>query len=360
MYGLLFTCIVGSAAQLRLIKEDSFDEFDLSFWQHEITLGGGGNWEFQYYSNNRSTSFVEDSVLYLKPQMTADVIGEQNVQGGYLMDLWGSSPANLCTGNAFYGCERMSGAGGNILNPVRSGRVRTVNSLSMRYGRVEVRARIPSGDWLWPAIWMMPEHNMYGEWPSSGEIDIMEARGNSPTGNPDYVGRDHVSSALHWGPNYMENGFPTTTNEFTTGSDLSQDFHVYALDWEPTFIRTSCDGNTIMTIDTNTTNFWDRIWGEGSHFHNPWQNRPNNAPFDQKFYLIINNAVGGTGGYFPDGFPGKPWNNESPNAVNEFYAARGAWEPTWDMNNPDHPSALAIDYVRFYCHENIPGSCDSH
>ena len=53
-----------------------------------------------------------------------------------------------------------------------SARINTLNLSSIRYGKVEVRAKIPSGDWLWPAIWMLPVDNKYGEWPLSGEIDV--------------------------------------------------------------------------------------------------------------------------------------------------------------------------------------------
>ena len=83
----------------------------------------------------------------------------------------------MCTGNGFYGCSRGSD-GNHYINPVMSGKLTTVNSFSMKYGRVEVKAKLPKGDWLWPAIWMLPRHNEYGEWPASGEIDIMESRGN--------------------------------------------------------------------------------------------------------------------------------------------------------------------------------------
>ena len=104
-------------------------------------------------ANNRSNSFVDDSVLYLQPTLTRDLIGEANVQSGYTMDMWGSSAADQCTGNAFYGCERTSGAGGNIINPIQSARIRTADSVTVKYGRVEVSAKLPIGDWLWPAIW---------------------------------------------------------------------------------------------------------------------------------------------------------------------------------------------------------------
>ena len=65
------------------------------------------------------------------------------------------------------------------------------------YGKVEVVAKLPEGDWLWPAIWMLPEDSVYGEWPRSGEIDIMEARGNAPGYSAG--GRDIITSTLHWG-----------------------------------------------------------------------------------------------------------------------------------------------------------------
>ena len=78
---------------------------------------------------------------------------------------------------SFYGCERQ-GDGTNILNPISSARLRTSNSFAFTYGKVEARAKLPRGDWLWPAIWMLPLKQEYGLWPTSGEIDIMESRGN--------------------------------------------------------------------------------------------------------------------------------------------------------------------------------------
>eukprot|EP00500_Bicosoecida_sp_ms1_P010662 CAMPEP_0203832028 /NCGR_PEP_ID=MMETSP0115-20131106/69793_1 /ASSEMBLY_ACC=CAM_ASM_000227 /TAXON_ID=33651 /ORGANISM="Bicosoecid sp, Strain ms1" /LENGTH=145 /DNA_ID=CAMNT_0050741089 /DNA_START=15 /DNA_END=449 /DNA_ORIENTATION=- len=111
-----------------MIFQDEFDTFNLTRWKHEITMGGGGNWEFEMYHNNRSNSFVNASVLHIQPTFTADVIGEANLKSGYTMDLWGADPASMCTGNAFYGCSRTSGAGGNYINPIQSARVRTAES----------------------------------------------------------------------------------------------------------------------------------------------------------------------------------------------------------------------------------------
>jgi beta-glucanase (GH16 family) len=129
---LLFVAVLASS---KLIFEDQFDSLDFKKWRHDITLAGGGNWEFQLYDNNRSTTFVKDSKLNIKPILTEDKIGADKVRSGYDYNLWGGSPADQCTANFFYGCERTSD-GNHYINPVMSGKLTTVNSFSFKYGRV--------------------------------------------------------------------------------------------------------------------------------------------------------------------------------------------------------------------------------
>jgi beta-glucanase (GH16 family) len=64
------------------------------------------------------------------------------------------------------------GAGGNVLNPIQSAKITTATTFNFQYGRVEVVAKLPKGDWLWPAIWMLPARNEYGMWPASGEFRL--------------------------------------------------------------------------------------------------------------------------------------------------------------------------------------------
>ena len=132
---LVSSPVNADSGELVLALEDDFDDFNLTLWKHELTLGGGGNWEFQVYANNRTNSFTEDGVLHVHP---ADIIGDANVREGFRYDFWGSSPADICTGNAFYGCERCSGScgGDNYLNPIVSARIRTAESFSFTYGKV--------------------------------------------------------------------------------------------------------------------------------------------------------------------------------------------------------------------------------
>jgi hypothetical protein len=329
-----------------IMFEDNFDKLDLNKWQHEITMSGGGNWEFQVYHNSRTNSRVKNGILYINPTLTNDKYGDNFVETGTL-SLLGGSPADECTNPAYWGCER-SGSGGNIINPVMSARLRTVNSFSFTYGRVAVRAKIPAGDWLWPAIWMMPRNNQYGTWPSSGEIDIMESRGNRKLFNPQGVniGTEQVSSTLHFGPQWDMNGYENAHFESQTAVDagFDRDFHLYEVEWTPNHIKFFVDSQELGTVNPPAGGFWE-LGGFPNNVENPWVYGDNQrmAPFDQPFYLIINLAVGGTNGFFPDDVtPAKPWRNAEGNAFGDFWNARGQWYPTW--NGED--SNLQIDYVR--------------
>lgn len=326
-----------------LIFSDEFDKFNLKTWKHDITLSGGGNWEFELYHNNRTNSYVKNGVLNILPTLTSERIGEDKVRGGYRLDFWGGNPADRCTGNNFWGCERTSGAGGNYLNPIQSAKITTSESFSFKYGRVEVKAKLPRGDWLWPAIWLLPLYNDYGMWPASGEIDLMESRGN--VNYPFEGGVESFGSTLHWGPDYFTHKFKETHKCYSNPAPLSDDFHVYGLYWTADRIYTYIDDpkNIVLDVDTKTTSFWNR-GNFPSSYNNPWQAGGINAPFDSEFYIVINLAVGGTSDYFPDGVAGKPWSNNSQNSVNQFYDAKGQWYPTWNGEN----AALKIDYVKVW------------
>jgi beta-glucanase (GH16 family) len=141
---------------------------------------------------------VEDGVLVIKPTLqNEDLIKSNNV-----IDLRG----NGCTGIKWSDCVTATNTtNGTIVNPVKSGRISTKKGASIKFGRVEVTAQLPAGDWLWPAIWMLPTNNTYGQWPKSGEIDIIESRGNNYTYGQG--GNNVVSSTLHFGPNSANDGW---------------------------------------------------------------------------------------------------------------------------------------------------------
>jgi len=329
-----------------IMFEDNFDTFNLENWQHEVTMSGGGNWEFQVYSNTRQNSYVRNGVLHIKPTLTNDRFGDGFVESGSL-SLHGGSPADECTNPAFWGCER-TGSAGNVINPTMSARVRTTESFNFRYGRVDVRAKIPAGDWLWPAIWMMPRYNQYGTWPASGEIDIMESRGNlNLMQNGVNIGSEQVSCTMHYGPYWPYNGYENAhfSKQSAPGNGFDKAFHVYSVEWTPQHVRYFIDNEVLGTVSPPAGGFWE-LGQFPDNIENPWQystTNPRMAPFDEKYYLILNLAVGGTNGFFPDNVtPPKPWSNEGGNAFSDFWNARGAWFPTWQGEN----SHFQIDYVR--------------
>ncbi|XP_072051802.1 beta-1,3-glucan-binding protein-like [Amphiura filiformis] len=352
-------CNMGVAPCNGLIFEDTFDSFDLYTWEHEITGGGGGNWEFQFYINNRTNSYTRDGILYLKPTLAEDTYGEGWAQYGTL-NLWGSSPANLCTGHAWWGCERSADGVNNYVNPIQSARIRTVNSFGFTYGKVEVSAKLPRGDWIWPAIWLLPVNNGYGEWPASGEIDLLESRGNRNYYDWEgtSLGVDHMGSTMHWGPFYPYNAYYLTQGlkHAPNGEDYGTKFHKYVVEWTSTDISFFLDDELVVRVDPGQGGFYDfgGFPTQIPNTDNPWENSPNKmAPFDQDFHLIMNVAVGGTGGYFHDSITNepypKPWSDSSGTAPRDFWLAKDLWYPTWnptERNGED--AAMHVDYVRVW------------
>ncbi|KAJ9072707.1 hypothetical protein DSO57_1025110 [Entomophthora muscae] len=332
-----------SARASRLVFEDNFDRLDLKTWRHELTLGGGANWEFQQYTNNRTISYTKNGILYIKPGLTSEAIGsEEAVIRGGSIDIWGNMPNNECTSNAYYGCARSSD-GEHILNPIQSAQLRSFRSFSMKYGKFEVRAKLPRGDWIWPAIWLLPTDHAYGSWPASGEIDILESRGNAP-GNGG-TGNNEMASTLHWGTDFFSNQYERTTASYKlpNGQSFADDFHTFTLEWNPSSIITRVDDNIVLNVPIS-----DSFWNMGkfsSRLHNPWDGESKDAPFNQEFNIILNVAIGGTNGYFPEGAGNKPWSNKSPSAAKDFNNAKNQWFSTWPQ---DEGRALAIDYIRVW------------
>lgn len=101
------------------------------------------------------------------PTLTSDVIGQSAIFNGHTFNVSG------CTGLNYTACGAVSNRTTNtVIPPAMSARLTTRASHAIRFGRVEIRAKLPRGDWLWPALWMLPKDNIYGEWPLSGEIDV--------------------------------------------------------------------------------------------------------------------------------------------------------------------------------------------
>ena len=213
----------------------------------------------------------------------------------YGLDRWGNNELQ------YYKEENVSVADGFLTITAKrenietsqftSGRIRTIDKGDWTYGRFEFRAKMPEGQGLWAAIWMLPTDQAYGGWAASGEIDIMEYLGSDTT---------KVYGTIHYG-GLWPNNKSTGTEFVTAGAAFQEDFHIFALEWEEGKLRWYVDGEPFQ----NLTSGW---YSSAASFP---------APFDKRFHLLINLAVGGN-------WPG------SPDLSTHF------------------PQELVIDYVRVY------------
>ncbi|TFK47356.1 concanavalin A-like lectin/glucanase [Heliocybe sulcata] len=336
-------------SQLCIVLDDEFDSLDTSnTWNYDVELGGFGNGEFQMTTDSSTNIYTQNGELYIMPTLSTDAGIDIFNGGSYQLSDCTSDNSSACTANGDSGSY-------SVINPVQSARINTKGKYSIQYGKVEIRAKLPTGDWLWPALWMLPEDDTYGSWPLSGEIDIMEARGNSL--NYGAQGVNFARSSLNYGPlaSLQEKIFGWQSNK---RQGFNAGFHTYSLEWDENFMRFYMDNriHTLLDLKIDSKNsFWNR-----GHFpatamnnsaspvvvQNPWQNSGPNAPFDQSFYLIIDLAAGGTSGWFPDNVGDKPWYDASSTAMYNFAQAQDTWSATWPSSADDR--AFRIDYVKMW------------
>lgn len=240
-----------------LLWADEFDTDGLpddSIWDYDVGGGGWGNNELEFYTKGRlENARVENGKLYITALRDPE------------------------KGSDYY----------------TSARLVTRGKKSIQYGRLEVSAMLPKGVGTWPAIWLMPVDSVYGGWPKSGEIDLME-----------HVGFDQgrVHFTLHSGKYYWQTG--TQVIHSMMIDDCSDTFHVYAMDWRPGAIDFYVDDQLVFETRFD-------IEKDGYEGGNAW-------PFDRPFYLIMNLAVGGN------------------------------WGGQQGVDESVFPQSLVVDYVRVY------------
>jgi beta-glucanase (GH16 family) len=244
-----------------LVWADEFDgtELDRTKWKPEISCWGGGNQERQCYTDRLANIHVEDGILRLKARK-----------------------------ETFTGPDRPPEIADKP-NPRKtqeftSGKVRTLGLASWKYGKIEFRAKPPKGQGTWPAVWMMPAGNVYGGWPRSGEIDILEGvnlGAGCETCEGD-VGENRMISALHFGDHAPKNRFLDTRVALPSKALPSDDFHIWTLEWGEGLMRFYLDGRQYWEVKAGQ---WDTA--------SPLAKSNPVAPFDQPFYIMANLAIGG-------------------------------------------------------------------
>ncbi|CAO1635261.1 unnamed protein product [Parajaminaea phylloscopi] len=365
------TCILGFLASLGviytgvaslpkykycLVMQDDFSgtELNTNVWFREQQVGGFGTGEFEWTTDSTNNSYVKDGSLYIVPTLTSDALGEAAITNGYTLNLTSSGKCTAANVSDPVACSVASNiTTGVVLPPVQSARLITNFSTTIRYGRVEVRAKMPTGSWIWPAVWMMPKDSVYGAWPRSGEIDIFESKGNLVTRkNDDYSNR--MRSSLHWGVDVPTDRYlETTENRQLYRKYYDQEFHTFGLEWTPEGIYTWEQSPIHKVLAYNwATDFYTKgtfplASANGTALDNPWPKKSKGAPFDQDFFLILSVAVGGTNGYFTDDADDdKPWSNKAANPRADFWKAKDKWLSTWPERAEDR--AMVVDSVKIW------------
>ncbi len=234
---VLFCCTASAAAaqDWQLVWSDEFETPGLpdpTRWNYDLGGHGWGNQERQHYTSRAENARVEGGVLVIEAR-------EEEYQG----------------------------------NPYTSARLVTRGHAAWQYGRIEARMKLPFGQGIWPAFWMLPTDSPYGGWPTSGEIDIMEYLGHDT---------DRVYGTLHYGGGDIGHRF-TGTNFTLSSGTFADGFHTFAIEWEPRRIRWFVDGQLYQTQVS---------WSSGAG--------PYPAPFDSPFHVLLNLAVGGEWPGYPD------------------------------------------------------------
>ncbi len=226
---------------------------DSSKWVQETGGNGWGNDELEYYTTRPQNAFLQDGNLVIKVM-----------------------------------AEKFTGADGVSRN-YTSARLKTQGKFSQAYGRFEARIKIPRGQGIWPAFWMLGDDVEKAGWPTCGEIDIMENIGKEPS---------LVHGTIH-GPGYSGAEGIGGPYAFPANARAADDFHIFAVEWEPKAIRFYVDDHLYTTrtpADLPKSAKW---------------------VYDHPFFLLLNVAVGG-------GWPG------NPDASTVF------------------PQAMLVDYVRVF------------
>ncbi|KAI9292698.1 concanavalin A-like lectin/glucanase [Neoconidiobolus thromboides FSU 785] len=184
-----------------------------------------------------------------------------------------------CSSKLSNGCNK------DLQLPIISGKIHSKLNSGFRYGRFEMRAQLPIGNYLWPTFWLLPVTDKYGTWPTGGEIDILEAKGHM---------KDKVEFTLHHGGKWPNNQYFTTPH---MKNGLFDGYHTFGIDYTKNYIKFFIDDNYVHNVELN------RDWSTAFHQYNGM-----GIPFiDQEWYMIIDLAIAGN--YFGPGWKFDKYND---------------------------------------------------
>ncbi len=242
-----------------------------------IVEAGEANWNLQMQQSGVALEAGHTYRFSLKAAADVDRKIELSVldpDNGYYW--YGGSVASL-TATSFGGSQ---GGSTSTDREITSGRITTQGKHDFTYGRFETRAKVPVGRGYLPAFWLMATNeSFYGQWPRCGEIDIMEVMGQNV--NKSY-------HTIHYGYDSSTGHKENQGTKVQTEVSYADDYHLFAVEWEPGLIAWYVDGEKVYE-----TNDWYTGTDDDNQITYP-------APFDQNFYIILNLAVGGSWVGYPD------------------------------------------------------------
>ncbi|KAL0822263.1 hypothetical protein ABMA28_004385 [Loxostege sticticalis] len=310
-----------------LIFSEEFDKSalkELNNWDVEVKFPEQPDYPFNVYMAD-GTLKLEDGTLAITP-----VLLESHFHEGKINDVLDLT-VRQCTGTIDSTECKRTASGAQILPPVMTGKITTRNKFNFKFGRIEIRARLPAGNWLIPELNLEPHDNVYGfRRYESGLMRVAFARGN-----PSYAKK------LFGGPVLSDSEpFRSLLMKEKIGIDnWNKDFHNYSLVWKPNAIDLFVDGDQYGSVVPG-----DGFAASGRENLVPhaglWNKGTIMAPLDELFYVSLGLRVGGVHD-FPDS-PDKPWKNRSSKAMLTFWEDRSNWQPTW------YDASMLVDYVKVY------------
>nr|WJZ56741.1 beta-1,3-glucan recognition protein 3 [Dioryctria sylvestrella] len=296
---------------------------ELTNWEAEVKFPEEPDYPFNVYMVD-GTLGVEDGNLILTPKLL-----ESHFHAGILneaLDL-----TNRCSGQIDTTECRRQASGAHILPPVMTGKITTKNKFNFKFGRVEVRAKLPAGNWLVPEINLEPKENVFGSKRyESGLMRVAFARGNAV-----------FAKKLYGGPVLADTEpFRSLLMKEKIGIDnWNKDYHNYTMIWTNVGIDMLVDGEKYGSINPG-----EGFYTLGREHAVPhaahWLRGSVMAPLDQYFFISLGLRVGGVNDFADS--PDKPWKNKGNKAMLTFWNDRDNWFPTW------FDSDLKVDYVRVY------------
>ncbi|XP_022904413.2 beta-1,3-glucan-binding protein-like [Onthophagus taurus] len=303
----------------KLIFSEDFN--DLDKWQSEVRIAGEPDFEFVTYVNDQDNLYLKDGVCVFHPIFADDKYGNGYVRNA-LLDL------NInCTAFNEYDCKRRP-IGSNILPPVFSSRINSKPTFSFLYGKVEIKAKLPKGNWIYPQLYLTPKRFFYGSGYNSGEMRVAYTLGNMNLNN-------ELSGGLILGDD--ESGRNYAIRKYSKNENWSENFHVFGLEWRPDRVSLSVDGIPYGNIYPPPSGFGDVYKSDSSE---KWKQGDVLAPFDQEMIITLGVGVGGHG--IPE-VEGKPYKNQDAKEMLNFYLNKNTYLQSWQEGND-----LKVDYVKVY------------